>query len=302
LAIFGATLTGVTVVTLLLIRAIVPQATAEQMASVPPGFDLAVAPDRTGGSLAFTGDRSGVLQLDRLTGGVDYGREGDHATIVQREFRYSGDNGQIAISRDREEGITLIEYDGLSFYLDAGDCEITLGERNASVGLIIALIECKEISDIRGGGVVSAEGVVALPGDVFGDRGDLPESGGRVMVGDTSVEFTDAIVVGGGLLGGSGRMPLSVHGNGDDSILGMEYDPETAAIVLTGIYAIGRESAHFPQPCPVTAEDLGDLNPFTPVIRFTIDCDNAVLPDGTSTTVEGTVVADSDVNLDIGNE
>lgn len=45
---------------------------------------------------------------------------------------------------------------GLSFFLDPGQCTVTHGEVNGEVnqetGLMAALIECREIADVRGQG------------------------------------------------------------------------------------------------------------------------------------------------------
>jgi len=297
LAILGATGAGVTLVTLLLIGAIVPQAIAEPTASPVPSFDLAVPPDRSGGSLTVIGDRSGTLLIDRLQGGVQYVTGDDDSVNVQRgPFRLIGDDGQIVFSADPDEGVTQIDFDDLSFFLDPRDCDVTLGERNEVNGLIAALLECTELVDIRGGGVISVEGVIAVPGDVFGERGALPPSGGNIEVGEDTVALSQLILVGGGELVETGRVPMSVHGADPDSILALEYDPETAEMLLTFVLAEG-QPVGLPEPCPVIAEDLGDLNEFTTVVRLTFDCDNAALDDGTPITIDGTIVVDSDVEL-----
>lgn len=309
LAILGGTITTVTAVTVLLVGAVVSSPSLDPAASAAPIFDLAVAPDQIGGSLTVSGDRSGTLTLDGASGGSSFQGEGHAVTGFQQEYRLAGDDGQITFSRNPDEGVTQLFYDGLSFYLDPGDCGITLGERNHAEGLVAVMIDCPGISDIRGGGVVSIKGIVALPREVVGDRGGLPPSGGRVAVGSTTLEFSDAIVLddGGGHGGGgrgaaSGRVPLSVQGTDLASILGIEYDPARSEVFLIGMYATSGESASLPEPCPISVEQLGDLDPTTSVVRFTIDCDDAILPDGSAVDIEGTIVADSDVELGAGDE
>ena len=296
MAMLGATLVGVAGVTLLLIGVISPHATAEPTPSAAPSFDLAIAPDRIGGRLAVTGDRSGTLLIERVQGGVQSAAaEGDSVSVQRGPFRLIGENGQVMFGGDPEDGVTQIDFDDLSFYLDPGDCDITLGERNDANGLMAVRLDCPELADLRGGGIVSVEGVVAVPGDVLGERGDVPPSGGSVTVGDETVELSELIMVGGGELVETGRVPLSVHGADPDTVLGLEYDPDTAEIFLTYMIA-GGIPLTLPEPCPVMVEDLGDLSDFTSVVRLTIDCD-ALLEDGTSTSLDGTVVVDSDVEL-----
>jgi hypothetical protein len=297
LAILGATGAGVTLVTLLLIGAIVPQAMVEPTSSPVPSFDLAVPPDRAGGSLTVTGDRTGTLQIDRAQGGVQHVTGDDDSVIVQRgQFRLIGDDGQIIFGGDPDDGVTQIDFDGLSVYLDPGDCTVTPGARNSASGLIVVLIECPQLAAIRDGGTISVEGVLAIPGDVVGERGDLPQNDGTVDVGEETVALRELIMVGGGELVGTGRVPLSVHGADLDSLLALEYDPESAEMFLTFMEADG-VPVSIPGECPVIAEKLGDLTEFTTVLRLTIDCDNAVLDDGTLVTLDGTVVVDSDVKL-----
>jgi hypothetical protein len=244
-----------------------------------------------------TGDRTGTLEIESAQGGVQYVTGDDDVVNVQRgQFRLIGDDGQIVFSSDPDEGVTQIEFDDLSFFLDPGDCDVTLGERNEANGLIAAHLECLELADIRGGGIISVEGVIAVSGDVFGERGDVPLSGGSVDVGEETIELRQVIMAGGGQIAETGRVPLTVYAADPDTFLALEYDPEKPEMLLTFMLAEG-VPVTLSEPCPVTVEDLGDLNEFTTVVRLTFDCDNAALDDGTPIILDGTVVVDSDVRL-----
>lgn len=292
LTIVGATVAGVAAVTLGLVGLIVPRpADGVLNASAEPTFDLAIAPDRVGGSLEVSGDRTGTLRLDRGSADVRYEPAGAVPELILGDLWLTGEDGQIRFSRDPAKGVSQVQYDGLSFFLDPGDCTITPGAHNAAAGLMSALLECLEIADVRDAGVISIEGVVALPADVLGDRGDLPPSGGSIDVGDTTVDFSEAgVLLDGGVDAETGRMQMGLF-NDDEEYLVIEYDPETAEYFLIAIQ-IADEYAFLSEACPVAAEDLGRLNPQTTVVRFTIDCDGVDLPGGGFGTVSGSVVAD----------
>ena len=73
--------------------------------------------------------------------------------------------------------------------------------------------------------------------------------------------------------------------------LGILYDPEDRSYELTGIQFDGTFT-ELAQPCPLTSEGLGRLNPETAVVRVTIDCADVAAPDGTTPGSTGDIVVD----------
>lgn len=63
------------------------------------------------------------------------------------------------------------------------------------------------------------------------------------------------------------------------SVLGVEQDPQSGAYVLTSVQVRG-EAMTLAAPCPVSGEELGDLNNWTRVVELRIDCQDAELSNG----------------------
>lgn len=296
LTILGATLIGVATVTLVLVGFIVPSPVDPSLAeaTAEPTFDLTVGPDRVGGRLTVTGDRPGTLVLDSSSGtAVRYvsGDDGGVNVMPDEEPALQGPDGHIRFDRDTGE-VIHIAYDGLSFYLDQGDCTLTPGARHEDTGMIAALLECPEIIDVRDQGVITIEGVIALSEGVLGGRGDLPPTGGSVDVAGTTIEYDEAeMFFGGEVLDETGRVPVGIFVEDRNAHLGFEYDRANEELFLTEI-GVGDAYIRLAEPCPLTVDELGRLNQQTTVGRLTIDCDGVELPEGDTGTVEGSVVVD----------
>lgn len=249
--------------------------TDESTPTPMPTISVGAAPTRTGGSLALSGDRTGSFTLDRNF--YDVSIEPDFERGFARvEFgRYSllGDAGAIHIAWDSLE-VEQIDFDGLTFYPEPDACTVTPGELNPAIGVASAQLECPDLVDLRGGGTVTIEGGIALPADMLGMRGDLPPSGGRVVVGDADLEFNDArVLVQDALTEDTQREPLFLYGADDVSSIGFERDPESGQLYLTYLVVDDELFEIDDEACEVAAEDVGHLNPITTVQVLSIRCE-----------------------------
>lgn len=312
LAIAVGTIAGVAVVTIGLISIMVPSPTDPlPSASAAPTADLAVPPDQIGGVLTIDGDRTGTLRLDTARSDPAVAIDGGPGTNVLGDLWLEGADGRVAFSRDRDEGITKVDFDGLSIFVKPEDCTVSKGALNATSRLMSVGVHCAQLEDVRGNGTITLSGVVAVPSDLMGERGDLPPSGGSVTVGDETLEFSEAVemVSTSVIIGGTERFfPLTLIaddegvGDPDDdwwsqaSVLGLEQDPETMAYVLTSVQVRG-ELMTLAAPCPVSGEELGDLNDWTRVVELRIDCQDAALSSGGPVSIEGSLVVDLIRNL-----
>jgi hypothetical protein len=298
LAILAATVGGVAAVAFALGAWIAPAASLVEPTPTPePTFDLGVAPEAIGGRLEITGDRTGTMTLDRTGGSTTGARyevgDGDAVTIrpADATVELRGADGHIRFERDSGQ-VTHIAYDGLSIYLDPGECTVTHGEINQAAGLMAALVECPEVSDVRDQGVVSVTGVVALPLDVLRGRGDVPPIGGSVEVAGATLTFEEAEI----FLDvepdeETGRIHWGIFDEERASGIGLEYDPEADRFFVNGVSTTD-EYAAFAEPCSIAVEELGRINDYTTAVRLDIDCTDVAVPGGGTGSVTGTVVAD----------
>lgn len=301
LGVLAATVGGVAAITLGLVALVVPAAPAAVATpTAAPTFDLAVAPDTVGGSLAVTGDRTGSLTLDRLESMAGYQQVGDMFELIIGPASLEGPDGRIVFGRDAE-GVTQVDYGGLSFYLDPGDCMLTDGALNADAGLISARVECAEISDIRGGGTISLDGVVAVPANVLSGRSGLPPSGGRLDLGGVPLEIPEArALVDMSIIDLQEVSQIGLTSEDGSTVVVVELDRETGEYAMTLIQVSGEsslgqangESVTVDPACPLAAESVGRLSPHIIVIRLEFDCDDVPLPGGGTGSVQGTVVID----------
>ena len=240
-----------------------------------PSIGVGIVPARTGGSVTVAGARNATFTMDRDSYDVsiipDFER--GFARVEFGRFGLLGEDGAIWLGTDPLV-IEQIDYDGLTFYPDPDDCTLTPGELNPALGVASAGLDCPELEDLRGGGTIALDGGVALPADLLGLRGDLPPPGGRIELGDRTLEFTDGrMLVQNVLTDDTERQPLFLYGRDDVSSLGFERDPETADLYLTYL-VIDEELFDIPDDaCQVGAEDLGLANPITTAQELTIRCD-----------------------------
>lgn len=296
IGILVGTVGAVAAVTLVIVALVMPpSATADPTPTPEPTFDIGVAPRVAGGQLEVEGDRFGTLILDEGRGGLggryEIGDDGEVHIGPAEDAFLEGPDGRIRFQRGTGL-ITLIDYDGLSFYPKPGDCDVTHGAINDDNGLMAALVECPELSDIRGGGTVSLAGVLALPADVLRGRGDIPEAGGSVDVDGSTVTFTEAelllderLTPEGESLGWAIWTPDFMSG------LSFEYDIESDQFFLSAV-TVEEESAVLSERCALDAEELGRINETTTAVRLTFDCVGVEVPGGGTGSVTGMIVAD----------
>jgi len=304
LAIAVATIAGVAVVTIGLIGVMVPRPTDPLPSdSAAPTADLTIPPDEVGGVLTVDGDRTGSLRLDSAHSDVGFATEG-RPEVTLGDLWLEGPDGRVAFSRDPEEGITKVDFDGLSFFIEPDDCALTPGALNATSRLQRVEVRCEQLEDVRDNGTIGLAGVVAVPSDLLGERGDLPPSGGSVSVGEQTLDFSEAaVMLGGGIIiGETERTPLTLIADDESdvdpddwwsqaSVLGVEQDPQSGAYVLTSVQVRG-DLMTLAAPCPVSGEELGDLNGWTRVVELRLDCQDAELSNGGSVSIEGSLVVD----------
>lgn len=296
IAILAGTVGGVAAATMGLSALLIPaSATAVATATPVPSFELAVAPTAIGGRLEVTGDRTGTMTLDEAAGigGRHEVREGGGVVILPAsDAVLSGPDGRVTFRRESGE-VARIEFDDLSIYLDPGDCTVTEGAINAEQELMAALIECPNVADVRGRGVVSIAGVVALPIEALRGRDGLPETGGRLELVGTS-DATSATL-------DEAEIFLDVPPDEDGRVtagafteaggVAVEYDPEAEQFYLTQVSA-GESYATGSEPCPITARDLGRISETTSVVRMQFDCLDWIGAEGDVVAVSGTIVVD----------
>lgn len=305
LVLVGAT----TAATLGIIGAVVPAtAVRDPSASAAASFDLTTPPTAIGGRLELAGDRTGILLLEAITGGpARFVEMGDGAFNVSpaADAIMSGDGGRVRFEHD-SGAITLIEFDGWAFYLDPGECTVTLGATNADRGLTTGSVECASIADVRGKGSVSVTGFIVAPTAILVGRGDLPRSGGTLEVDGTAIELDEAIIfVGGEPDPGEDRIGWGLFSEDFESGIHLEYDPDSRRFYL-GAVSVGPSTSGGPatafaaEPCPIASETLGTIDELTRVVRLTFDCagldvqlqGEGEVGNGDTWSVTGTIVAD----------
>jgi hypothetical protein len=283
-----------------IIALVVPAAvTVGDPATPEPTFDIGVAPSAIGGRLTVSGDRSGAMELDTATGiGGRYQVEGDDVIIAPAaEPVLSGPNGRVAFDRDTGD-VKLIEFEDLALYLDPGACTVTEGATNEAAGLMAALVDCPDVADVRGRGEVTITGVLALPIEVIRGRGDLPPSGGTVVVvledevdrgEELSITFDEAELFLDGEPDDDGL--ITAGSFTEQGGLAVEYDPAAEDFYLVQV-SVGDYYALTSEPCPIATQDLGRISETTRVVRLEIDCAEMTDVDGQTVSVAGTIVAD----------
>lgn len=296
LAILAVTVGGVAAIAFALGAWITPAASLAEPTPTPqPSFDLSVAPDAVGGSLEISGDRTGTMALDEATGtGGRFELHEDGSVRIgdaNAPIELSGPAGHIRFDSDSAE-VTHIAYDGLSIFVDAGECAVTPGAVNETTGLMAALVECPDIADVRGQAVISVAGVIALPAETLLGRGDLPPTGGIVEVDGSTITLDEAdVFLDGEPHDETGRISWGVFDADRVSGILLEFDPGLDRWFLRDAFS-NEDFATLEEPCPIAAEELGRINDYTTVMRLDIDCTEVALEGGGTGSVTGTIVAD----------
>ena len=289
LAILAATVAGVAAVAFALGAWITPAASLAEPTPTPePSFDLAVAPEDIGGSLDVSGDRSGTMTLDTATG-IGLQRMRDSGAYAPTELQ--GAAGHLRFDRDTGQ-ITHIAYDDLSIFLDPDECTITHGAVNEGTDLMVALVECPDITDVRGQAVISVTGVIALPTRALVGRGDLPPTGGSVELDGSAYDFGEVeISLDGEPYEVTGRIREGIIAVDTGVSIVLEYDPETDQFFVSG-FTTGFDYGEFVEPCLLGVEKLGRLNDYMTVMRLDIECADVAVTGGGTRSVTGSIVAD----------
>jgi hypothetical protein len=282
LGIFGTAFAAVVVFTMVVAAVIVPSpggaapaaGTSPDPARPAPVPTPVGQPTAVGGTLTVSGDREGTLRLTRETTQDRYGLTGDDGRIL-----FAGDPPTIA----------RVQYDGLEFFVDPEDCVVTPGERHDPTGVAGADIVCEAIDDVRGNGVISLEGRVGVAADLFGLRGDLPESGGSVRLGDETLTFDEARLqpsfIGAGYVG-------RLFDEQQEAALVFTYVSDTHALGIDEVWFGGDTVRIVAGACSTAERGIGLLNPHTRVIELTVDCQRLEIPTLGTVPLEGTIVVE----------
>lgn len=241
-----------------------------------------LSPTAEGGVLEVSGDRSGRLALT-------------HPASMNASS-LEGDDGRLTFGQSEGLFVDQIVYEGLDFFPEAGECEVTVGEIDTQIGIAPVWISCVDITDLRDTATITIEGTVGLSGThIAVVRDQLPPAGGTVtLVG--GVEAT-----------------LSIYWASWD-----EYDPDMFVGPAPPVAAFGDEAGnnHFawapgeepdeltlvemtldnrtfevePGRCVIGTERLGVLSPETSLDQATIDCPDLEIGDLGIVGLTGSVV------------
>ena len=304
LTVLSAAFVGTVVLTMGLAAVLVPSSLARPTQTDPSASEaVAVArtpppvdevPRAIGGVLTVSGDLEGALALDREQAeiGFEFDSETQMARLEDGPYRLSGSGTRITFARD-PLAVEQLDYEGWSFYPDAEDCEITPGVLNAALGIASATLRCEEIADIRDNGVVTVDGTIHAAADLFGMRGELPQSGGSISVGSATVELAEArgLIQRFGFDAATGLGSLVLLNDVMTEGVILTYDPHTHELDVDSI-VVDEESIEAPDACSVARTDLGLLNPRTSVVELAISCDAVDAPGQASVPVSGSLVVD----------
>ena len=231
-----------------------------------------------GGTLAMSGDRDAAFTLTHEEPGERYALAGEDGRIF-----FEGD--PLAVAK--------ISFDGLEFFLDPDECTVTAGERHDPTGVAAAHVRCEEIADVRDNGVVTIDGTIGVAANLLGLRGDLPESGGTVHLGDETFTFEfAAMTIPGGSFVPSGIYAGTLFDPESEAVITFSYNPQDHAMVLSEIAYQGDVVQIPPGACSVTTEDIGLLNPHTRVANMTVRCAAVDIPALGSVPVDGSLIVE----------
>lgn len=305
LTVLGIGFVGVVAFTLGLAVVTVPgpavswQATDATPPDVAASVDLPDAigavPTQVGGTLTVSGDRQDTFTLNRESTDVRPGLIDGRPGLIDGRYGLIGDDGRIFFAID-PLAVEQMNFDGLSFFPEPNECTITPGELNDAIGVATAHLECADLADVRGNGVVTVEGTIGLPGDLMGMRGDLPAAGGTIEVGDETLSFSEAhllidigwqpAVVGGRAI----AMQLTDEDRG--MTLGFAYDVQTHRLELAHVMRGDTLTDVGEDACALATRELGRLNPGVTVVELTVRCNEVDLPELGLVPISGTVIVE----------
>jgi hypothetical protein len=230
-----------------------------------------------GGTLEVTGDREGIFRLTRES--------------IEERYSLEGDEGRI-VFEGRPVEAAQISYDGLEFFPDPGDCTIAAGNLDNMVGIGLAELQCDDLVDIRGNGVITLSGTIGLPIDLLGAR-NLPASGGSVEVGGETWQFADGFLFT-WQMGNAASSPhaLELVDAARGTALNFRYDLQTHRLTLVSVERDGTEATVADTACELGRTELGRVNPRTTVIELTIQCAAVEVPGLGPVQIQGSVIVD----------
>jgi hypothetical protein len=279
----GTAFAAVIVFTLGAALAIVPSgedtspgsATMPPTAGGTPSPTIAAQPTTIGGSLTVTGDREGAFVLERET--------------TQNRYGLVGPEGRLLFESGDPVTVARIQYDGLEFFLGPDDCTVIPGERHDPTGVAGADIRCESIADVRDNGTISVDGRIGVAASLFGLRGDLPDSGGTLTLGDETLEIGETwfIVPGDGAFG---TFFVGQLVNEDAGVsVNFDYDHRTHELSVDEVIS-GGERTRLGGECSVDEEEIGILDPHTRVVELRLRCAPIALPDRGEVSLGGSVI------------
>lgn len=289
ISVLGIAFASVVALTFGLAAVIVPSAdgsaqgpgASSQIPSGPVGVPGDGDVTAIGGTLEVSGAREDLFVLDREELGSRYALTGPAGRVI-----FEGSPLTVA----------QISFDGLEFFLDPEECSVTPGERHDETGVAAAHIACEEIADVRDQGVVTLDGVIGVAADLVGLRGDLPESGGTLTLGDEtlSLDFAAMTIPSGAQF--SGVYAGSLHDPETATTITFTYDPQDHEMVLSEIAYSMREPRQPtrvpPDACSVSTTEIGRLNPHTRVVEMAIRCAAIEVDDLGTVTLDGTLIVE----------
>lgn len=277
----GMAFAAVVLVTLGLAGAIVPTAggVPDVDPSTAPGSGAgptaaAGRPGVVGGALAVTGDREGVLSLDR--------------EITEDRYGLAGDDGRVLFEGTDPVTVAQVQYDGLEFFVDPEECAVVPGARHEPSGVAMAEIRCEAITDVRDNGTIALEGTVGVAADLFGLRGDLPDTGGTIELGDETLTIGTTRLQLSPFAGAfAGQLAADEHG----AAVSLTYDPFSHSLTVAEVVYEG-DVTRVDGGCSVSEREIGLLNPHTRVSELRVQCSPLEIPALGSVPLTGTVVAE----------
>lgn len=236
-------------------------------------------PTAIGGQLEVSGAREATITLDQVANGPSFGLRNSKTRIF-----FQG--GPLTVSQ--------FEYDGLSFFPDPEECQFADGEHNEDTGLAAAQVSCPELTDIRGNGTLTVEGVVVLPADLVLAL-EIPETGGVLTVGNEQWEAVQPML----MLGGLGSISVGDSGNGlwlgdfeHTKGVFLEHDEDSGTLSLSSMIHDGEIHEIASASCTIDGQELMVLNPEARLIELTIFCEAVEVPGLGTVLIEGTVIYD----------
>jgi hypothetical protein len=284
ITLLGMAFAAVVVVTLGLAGVLVPTAGGNAPPADPDeSADPAATADSTvaqarqgvvGGTLVVTGDRDGSLVVNR--------------ELTQDRYGLAGDDGRIVFEGTDPVTIRQVQFDGLDFFVDPEECTVTPAERHDPTGVALAEIRCEAITDVRDTAAVSLEGTVGMAADLFGLRGDLPESGGTIQLGDETLAIGITRLFLAPFAGASiGQLVAEDHG----AAVSLTYDPFSHGLSVAEVVYDG-DVTRVDGGCSVSEREIGLLNPHTRVSELRVECARIEIPTLGTVPLTGTVVAE----------